>query len=57
MDMVYLVEARYIADYRIFLKFNTGETGEVDLKDLVHQYDIAAPLKDPDQFARFYLDS
>jgi hypothetical protein len=57
MDMVYLVEARYIADYRVFLKFNTGETGEVDLKDLVHQYDIAAPLKDPDQFARFYLDS
>ena len=57
MESVYLIEARYIADYRVFLRFNTGESGEVDLKDLVFKYKAAETLRDPEQFAKFFLDS
>ncbi len=57
MNSVYLVEAKYVADYRVFLRFNTGESGEVDLKDLIFKYEAAEPLRDPEQFANFFLDS
>ena len=57
MNSIYLVEAKYIADYRVFLRFNTGESGEVDLKDLVFKYEAAEPLRDPELFAKFFLDS
>jgi len=57
MGTIYLAEAKYIADYRIFLRFNTGECGEVDLKDLIFKYKAAEPLQDPEQFAKFYLDA
>jgi len=57
MGTIYLTEAKYIANYRIFLRFNTGECGEVDLKDLIFKYKAAEPLQDPEQFAKFYLDA
>ena len=37
MESVYLIEAQYRGGYRIFLRFNTGEAGEVDLEAVVHQ--------------------
>ncbi len=57
MESIYLVEAKYLAEYRVFLRFNTGESGEVDLKDLVYKYKAAEPLQDPERFAGFFLDS
>ncbi|MCK5720740.1 MAG: DUF2442 domain-containing protein [Thiomargarita sp.] len=57
MNSVYLLEARYIKDFKIFLKFNTGEAGELDLKDIIYKYKIAAPLRDYIAFSEFYLDS
>nr|VFJ95242.1 MAG: Protein of unknown function (DUF2442) [Candidatus Kentron sp. LFY] len=39
------------------MKFNTGESGEVDLRDVIWRYEIAAPLRDPVRFPQFYLDS
>ncbi|MBF0236009.1 MAG: DUF2442 domain-containing protein [Desulfamplus sp.] len=57
MESVYLIEAKYIEEFKIFLKFNTGESGEVDLKDVVHKYKEAKPLRNHDSFANFYLDS
>jgi hypothetical protein len=57
MSCVYLTEAYYIKDFKIFLKFNTGESGEVDLKETISKYEIAAPLQDTKVFSRFYLDS
>lgn len=57
MDSIYLIEAEYVDDFRVFLKFNTGESGEVDLEDIVYKYKAAKPLRDPDQFANFFLDS
>ena len=57
MNCVSIVEARYIADYRIWLKFNTNESGEVDLRDLVYSHRAAESLRDPCKFADFHLDS
>ena len=57
MDSVYLIEARYIKDFKIFLKFNTGESGEVDLKETILKYEAAVPLRDSKVFSKFYLDS
>ena len=57
MECVFITEAQYLADYRIWLKFNTGETGVVDLKDIVYSQKKAEPLRDPIEFAKFHLDS
>lgn len=54
--IVNILEARHLDGYRIWLKFNTGETGEVDLRDMVLKYKIAAPLLDVEQFKQFKLD-
>ena len=57
MECVSVKEARYLDGYRVWLRFNTGEAGEVDLKDLVFAYPVACPLRDPAAFAAFHLDS
>jgi len=57
MECISIVEARHIQGHRVFLKFNTGETGEVDLRDIVYKYQIAQPLRDPETFSHFHLDS
>lgn len=54
--MVGVNEATYQGDYKIWLRFNTGESGVVDLFDLIQRYKAAAPLLDPAEFRKFYLD-
>ena len=55
--IVDVAEARYLDGYRIWLRFNTGDTGVVDLQDLVYQYQAAKPLRNIEEFKQFYLDS
>ena len=43
--------------YKVFLKFNTGESGEADLQKIVSKYKIAKTLRDKKIFSDFYLDS
>ncbi len=57
MESIYLVEAKYIDGFRVYVKFNTGESGEVDLRDVIYKYDVARPLRDPSRFSEFYFDS
>ena len=57
MECVYLIEAQYKKDYKVFLKFNTGESGEVDLKKVVFKHKVAEPLRDKKNFSKFYFDS
>lgn len=57
MECVSLEEARYVGGFRVFLRFNDGKCGEVDLKDTVYKYAAASPLRDPESFSRFHLDS
>ena len=55
--MIVAVEkAIYLNDYRIYLMFNTGESGDVDLKDLVFKYKVATPLRDIENFKAFKFD-
>lgn len=54
--MIEIREAKYQDEYKIWLKFNTGEDGIVDLAELLHKYKAAAPLLDINEFKQFYLD-
>ena len=57
MECVYLLEAKYIEDYKIFLKFNTGESGKVDLEQTIYKHKISTPLRKKENFSNFILDS
>ena len=52
--MIEICEAAYKEDYKIWLKFNTGESGVVDLFDLIKKYKAAAPLLDKNEFKNFH---
>ncbi len=56
MECVSVKDAQYLSDYKIKLIFNTGEEGVVDLEDLIFSSPAAEPLRDKDEFAKFYLD-
>lgn len=51
----HVVEARYLGDYKVWLEFNDGRKGVVDLADELHG-DGREPLRDRVRFAQFYLD-
>src|SRR5260221_10988848 len=51
----HVIEARYLGDYKVWLEFNDGRKGVVDLADELYG-DPHTPLRDRDTFARFYLD-
>ncbi len=57
IDCIYLEEAKYLDCFRIFLKFNDGKSGVVDLKETVFRHAVAAPLRELKVFSKFYLDS
>ena len=50
-----LVEARYVGDYRVWLRFKDGTAGEIDLCDEIWG-DVFEPLKNLDEFAKLRAD-
>jgi len=50
-----LREAKYQGDYRVWLKFEDGVQGEVDLEDELWG-EVFLPLKDKARFAELRLD-
>jgi hypothetical protein len=56
MDCVSVTEAKYLHDYTLWLKFNTGETGEADLREVIFKFAAASPIRNQDEFAKFHLD-
>jgi hypothetical protein len=48
--------AKYLDAYRLNLVFDTGESGDVDLQDIVFKYTAALPLRDINNFKSFKLD-
>lgn len=52
---VHVVEARYLGEHRVWLRFDDGLAGELDLGPELHG-DAFEPLKDPDRFAAFIVD-
>jgi hypothetical protein len=49
-----LLEARYVRDYVIWLRWNDGSQGEVDLREEL-EGPIFEPLKDQNYFRAFTL--
>ena len=55
MSLPHLVDARHLGGHRIWLRFDDGVEGEVDLAtDLWGE--VFEPLRDPSYFARFSVD-
>ncbi len=50
-----VADAKYLHDYVIWIKFNDGTEGEVDLKDELYG-EVFEPLKDIEKFKSFKVD-
>ncbi len=53
---LHVIEAEYLGDYRLKLKFNNGAEGVVDLESELYG-EIFEPLRDKEMFKRFRLTS
>ena len=53
--ILHVTEAKYLHDYVIWVKFNDGTEGEVDLKDELYG-EVFEPLKDMEKFKSFKVD-
>jgi len=53
--MLHVKSAKYLNDYRLWITFDDGTAGEVDLKDILHG-PVFEPLKDRALFARVFVD-
>lgn len=49
--MLEVIEARYVSDYTLWLLFNDGTEGNVDLEDSLWG-PVFEPLKEPDAFRK-----
>jgi Protein of unknown function (DUF2442) len=50
-----VVEARYVGQYTIWLRFEDGTQGEIDLSGELDG-PVFEPLKDPTYFSRFFVN-
>ncbi len=53
--LVHVVEARTVGDFRVWLKFNDGLEGEIDLAGELDG-EVFEPLRDVSYFASFRLE-
>jgi hypothetical protein len=54
--LVDIVEVRPVGSHRVFVKFEDGVQGEIDVADLVEFDGVFAPLRDPACFAEVRVD-
>ena len=52
---LHVKEAKYLHDFVLWLRFNDGAEGEIDLKNEL-EGEMFAPLKDKRAFCRFRVD-
>jgi hypothetical protein len=52
---LHVTEAKYLRDYVIWLRFNDGAEGEVDLEAEL-EGEVFGPLRDLEQFKKFRVD-
>lgn len=52
--MVRVIDARYVRDYVVWLRFSDGSEGEVDLRDELHG-EVFEPLRDKKLFCAVTL--
>lgn len=51
-----IVEVKSLGAYRLFLRFEDGMAGEIDLANRIRFEGVFAPLKDPARFAEARLN-
>jgi hypothetical protein len=51
-----VVEVRHLGGHRLYLRFEDGIEGEVDLKQVIRFTGVFAPLETEAEFARVQLD-
>ena len=51
-----IVEARVLEGYNVYLKYEDGVEGEIDLADIIKFESVFEPLKEPERFRELYLD-
>lgn len=49
---LHVLEARYVRDYAVWLRFSDGTAGEVDLEEEL-EGPVFGPLRDIERFQRF----
>ena len=52
-----VVEARALTGYRVYLRFEDGVAGELDLDEMIEFTGVFAPLREPTEFAKLRVDS
>ena len=55
MKFLHIEKAQHIANYEVWLEFNDGSKGKVNLKDSIHGR-IFEPLSDTEFFKKFRLE-
>ena len=53
--MLHVKEARYLQDFKIWISFDDGSSGEVDFSGILSG-EVFEPLKDENFFKLFYFD-
>jgi uncharacterized protein DUF2442 len=53
--ILHVCEVRYVRDFVVWLRFNDGAEGEVDLQDELHG-EVFEPLRDVTEFRKLRLD-
>ena len=51
-----VIEVKYIADYRLFIKFEDGMAGEVNFKPHLKFRGVFAPLRSKKKFAEVMIE-
>jgi len=51
-----VVEVRPLGGYRLFIRFDDGVQGDVDVASFVHFDGVFEPLRDPARFAEAFVD-
>ncbi|MDQ7063714.1 MAG: DUF2442 domain-containing protein [candidate division KSB1 bacterium] len=54
--ILHVVEAKYLHDYIIWVRFNDGTAGEIDLEEQLYG-EMFELLRAPDKFKTFKVDS
>jgi len=54
--LITVTDVRHLGDYRLSLRFNTGEQFEIDLYSLIQHTPAAAALNDVEEFKKAALD-
>ena len=54
--ILHVCEAHYVRDYVVWIRFNDGVSGQVDLRDELDG-EVFEPLKNIEQFKQFRVDA